>query len=55
MLGAMAGHLPFRADVLREAVLARFARRKPHLLEANRLAFAAGQHAVGAECAADAA
>ena len=55
MLGAMAGHLPFRADVLREAVLSRFARRKPHLLEANRLAFEAGQRAVGAECAVNAA
>lgn len=49
MLGAMAGHLPFRGDVLREAVLARFAQRKPHLLEANRQAFEAGQNAVAAE------
>jgi indolepyruvate ferredoxin oxidoreductase beta subunit len=44
----MAGQLPFDPDVLREAVLARFAQRKPHLLEANRQAFEAGQNAVTA-------
>ncbi len=52
MLGAMAGHLPFAAEVLREAVLARFAQRKPHLVEANRQAFDAGQQAVAAACLA---
>lgn len=46
MLGAMADRLPFPADVLLEAVLARFGTRKPHLLEANREAFALGRRAV---------
>lgn len=46
MLGAMADRLPFPADVLRDAVLARFAARKPALLELNREAFARGRAAV---------
>lgn len=46
MLGAMADRLPFPADVLRDAVLARFARRKPDLLELNRKAFERGRDAV---------
>jgi indolepyruvate ferredoxin oxidoreductase beta subunit len=46
MLGAMADRLPFPADVLLDAVLARFGTRKPHLLEANREAFALGRRAV---------
>lgn len=46
MLGAMADRLPFPADVLRDAVLARFASRKPALLDLNRLAFERGRRAV---------
>ncbi len=48
MLGAMADRLPFPADVLLEAVLARFGARKPGLLELNRQAFALGRAAVAA-------
>ncbi|KAA3649689.1 MAG: indolepyruvate oxidoreductase subunit beta [Proteobacteria bacterium] len=48
MLGAMTDHLPFPDDVLEQAVLARFARRKPQLLELNRAAFARGRAAVAA-------
>lgn len=46
MLGAMADHLPFPADVLRAAVLGRFAARKPALLDLNRQAFERGRNAV---------
>lgn len=46
MLGAMADRLPFPADVLRDAVLARFASRKPALLDLNRQAFERGRQAV---------
>ena len=46
MLGAMADRLPFPAEVLRDAVLARFASRKPELLELNRAAFERGRVAV---------
>ena len=46
MLGAMSERLPFPADVLREAVLARFGARKPQLLELNRQAFELGRAAV---------
>jgi indolepyruvate ferredoxin oxidoreductase beta subunit len=46
MLGAMSDRLPFPADVLREAVLARFGARKPALLELNRQAFELGRAAV---------
>ncbi|MCX7897417.1 MAG: indolepyruvate oxidoreductase subunit beta [Rhodocyclaceae bacterium] len=49
MLGAVADHLPFPAEVLREAVLQRFAAKKPHLLEANRQAFEAGRAAARRE------
>lgn len=45
MLGAMADHLPFPAEVLLEAVLKRFRERKPHMVELNRKAFAAGRAA----------
>lgn len=45
MLGAMADHLPFPADVLLAAVLKRFAARKPQMVELNRRAFAAGRSA----------
>jgi indolepyruvate ferredoxin oxidoreductase beta subunit len=45
MLGAMADHLPFPADVLLEAILKRFSARKPHMVEVNRKAFEAGRAA----------
>ncbi|TVT48939.1 MAG: indolepyruvate oxidoreductase subunit beta [Denitromonas halophila] len=51
MLGAMAAQLPFPDDVLEQAVLARFARRKPQLLELNREAFARGRAAVAVAAA----
>ncbi|TVO50954.1 indolepyruvate oxidoreductase subunit beta [Denitromonas halophila] len=51
MLGAMAARLPFPDDVLEQAVLARFARRKPQLLELNRDAFARGRAAVAVAAA----
>lgn len=52
MLGACADRLPFPAEVLRDAVLARFGIRKPHLLDANRAAFEAGRQAVAGEALA---
>lgn len=52
MLGACADRLPFPAEVLRDAVLARFGTRKPQLVEANRAAFEAGRQAVGGEALA---
>lgn len=52
MLGAMADRLPFPADVLLAAVLARFGSRKPQLLDANREAFALGRRAVAEEASA---
>ena len=52
MLGAMADRLPFPAEVLREAVLARFASRKPQLVEVNRQAFELGRRAVAEEALA---
>ncbi len=45
MLGAMAGHLPFRADVLFDCVVRRFQKRKPHLVDLNRRAFESGRAA----------
>ncbi len=45
MLGAMADHLPFPAEVLLEAILARFRARKPEMVELNRKAFEAGRAA----------
>lgn len=45
MLGAMADHLPFPADVLFECVVRRFQQRKPHLVDVNRRAFEAGRAA----------
>ncbi len=45
MLGAMADHLPFPADVLLAAILQRFGKRKPHMVEINRQAFEAGRNA----------
>jgi indolepyruvate ferredoxin oxidoreductase, beta subunit len=54
MLGAMADHLPFPADVLFECVVRRFQQRKPHLVDVNRRAFEAGR-AAGCSAAAPAA
>ncbi|MBS0510108.1 MAG: indolepyruvate oxidoreductase subunit beta [Proteobacteria bacterium] len=48
MLGAIADRLPFPADVLLNAVLARFGVRKPQLVEVNREAFERGRRAVAA-------
>ena len=45
MLGASAEHLPFSADILKEAILARFRERKPQLVDINEQAFLAGQQA----------
>jgi indolepyruvate ferredoxin oxidoreductase beta subunit len=45
MLGAIAGHLPFPADVLLTAILQRFAAKKPHMVEINRRAFELGRSA----------
>lgn len=45
MLGAMADHLPFPAEVLLEAVLKRFRARKPHMVDINQKAFEAGRAA----------
>jgi indolepyruvate ferredoxin oxidoreductase beta subunit len=45
MLGAIAGHLPFPADVLLTAILQRFTAKKPHMVEINRRAFDLGRSA----------
>ncbi len=45
MLGASADHLPFPADTLLDAILRRFAAKKPHMVELNRRAFEQGRHA----------
>jgi indolepyruvate ferredoxin oxidoreductase beta subunit len=45
MLGAIADHLPFPAEVLLAAVLKRFSSKKPHMVELNREAFEAGRAA----------
>lgn len=52
MLGAIADHLPFPAEVLLDCVLKRFQRKGDKLVELNRRAFAAGRAAVGAAQAA---
>jgi len=49
MLGAIADRLPFPADVLLGAVLARFGARKPQLVDINRQAFERGRQAVSAQ------
>ncbi len=54
MLGAIADHLPFPAEVLLDCVLKRFQRKGEKLVELNRLAFEAGRSAVGAAEAAGA-
>ena len=46
MLGAIADHLPFRAEVLLESILQRFQTRKPEMVELNRRAFTAGREAI---------
>lgn len=43
MLGAIADHLPFPAEVVREQILSRFKARKPELLALNERAFEAGR------------
>jgi indolepyruvate ferredoxin oxidoreductase beta subunit len=48
MLGALGDHLPFPAEVLLEAIVKRFAARKPALVELNRKAFEAGRSAAAA-------
>jgi indolepyruvate ferredoxin oxidoreductase beta subunit len=45
MLGAMADHLPFPAEVLLESILKRFRARKPQMVEVNQKAFEAGRAA----------
>ncbi|MDX1594027.1 MAG: indolepyruvate oxidoreductase subunit beta [Gammaproteobacteria bacterium] len=45
MLGAIADHLPFPADRLRERILEQFRARKPALLPVNEQAFEAGRNA----------
>ncbi|MCM8612821.1 indolepyruvate oxidoreductase subunit beta [Accumulibacter sp.] len=45
MLGAIADHLPFPAEVLERCVLQRFAQKKPEIVDLNRRAFAAGRAA----------
>lgn len=45
MLGAMADHLPFPAEVLLDAILKRFRARKPQMVELNQKAFEAGRAA----------
>jgi methylenetetrahydrofolate dehydrogenase (NADP+)/methenyltetrahydrofolate cyclohydrolase len=45
MLGAMADHLPFSAEVLLESILKRFRARKPKMVEVNQKAFEAGREA----------
>jgi indolepyruvate ferredoxin oxidoreductase beta subunit len=48
MLGAMSDHLPFPAEVLRDAVEARFAQRKPGKRDVNLRAFDAGRERAAA-------
>ncbi|OIQ93461.1 indolepyruvate oxidoreductase subunit beta [mine drainage metagenome] len=51
MLGAIADHLPFSAEVLLEFILRRFRLRKPAMVEANAKAFAGGRAAVASSAA----
>jgi indolepyruvate ferredoxin oxidoreductase beta subunit len=48
MLGAISDYLPFPAEILKEAVLARFRERKPALVAVNEQAFEAGRAAQAA-------
>ena len=45
MLGAVADHLPFPAEVLRNNIIERFRERKPKLVKINEQAFDAGRAA----------
>ena len=45
MLGAIADHLPFSAEILEQCVLKRFARKGEEVVEKNRRAFTAGRQA----------
>ena len=45
MLGAMADHLPFPAEVLLDSILKRFRARKPQMVAVNQKAFEAGRAA----------
>ncbi|MBA3034198.1 MAG: indolepyruvate oxidoreductase subunit beta [Gammaproteobacteria bacterium] len=49
MLGAIADHLPFSADVLLRCIEARFAKKGVAIVELNRSAFAAGRAAAAQE------
>ena len=49
MLGAIADHLPFAADILLDFILRRFRLKKPEMVEVNARAFAAGRAAVAAQ------
>jgi indolepyruvate ferredoxin oxidoreductase beta subunit len=51
MLGAIADHLPFAADVLLRCIEARFARKGEAIVDLNRRAFAAGRAAVAEKSA----
>lgn len=48
MLGASSVHLPFSAEILKEAIMTRFRQRKPQLVGINEQAFLAGQEAEAA-------
>ena len=48
MLGAIADHLPFPAEVLLDCILKRFARKGEAVIAINRQAFEAGRAAVSA-------
>ena len=49
MLGAIADHLPFPAEILEQCVLKRFARKGEEIVEKNRRAFTAGRAAAAAQ------
>jgi indolepyruvate ferredoxin oxidoreductase beta subunit len=48
MLGAIADHLSFSAEMLERCVLERFTRKGEKVIEMNRQAFAAGRAAAAA-------
>ncbi len=45
MLGAISDYLPFSSDILKDAILDRFRRHKPELVEINERAFEMGRAA----------
>jgi indolepyruvate ferredoxin oxidoreductase beta subunit len=49
MIGAIADHLPFSAETLKEGIVARFRAKKPALAELNARAFDMGQAAARAK------